>query len=143
MARIDFYILPDTTLDARLQFACKLAETIHRKGYRLHLHCEDKALAEQADEALWQFRDDAYLPHALEDSELAASVPITLGWQQLPVPTEETALLNLHPDIPEGIEHFARVAEIINQHQHVLVAKRACWQRYKALGHEVVPHKLG
>ena len=56
---------------------------------------------------------------------------------------EETALLNLHPDIPEGIEHFARIAEIINQHQHVLVAKRACWQRYKALGHEVVPHKLG
>jgi DNA polymerase-3 subunit chi len=79
----------------------------------------------------------------LEDSELADSVPITLGWQQLPVPTEETALLNLHPDIPEGIEHFARIAEIINQHQHVLVAKRACWQRYKALGHEVVPHKLG
>ena len=30
MARIDFYILPDTTLEARLQFACKLAETIHR-----------------------------------------------------------------------------------------------------------------
>ena len=112
MARIDFYILPDTTLEARLQFACKLAETIHRKGYRLHLHCEDKALAEQADEALWQFRDDAYLPHALEDSELADSVPITLGWQQLPVPTEETALLNLHPDIPEGLEHFARIAEI-------------------------------
>ena len=143
MARIDFYILPDTTLEARLQFACKLAETIYRKGYRLHLHCADKALAEQADEALWQFRDDAYLPHALEDSELADSVPITLGWQQLPVPTEETALLNLHPDIPEGIEHFARIAEIINQHQHVLVAKRTCWQRYKALGHEVVPHKLG
>jgi hypothetical protein len=38
MARIDFYILPDTTLAARLQFACKLAETIWRKGYRLHLH---------------------------------------------------------------------------------------------------------
>ena len=95
MARIDFYILPDTTLEARLQFACKLAETIWRKGYRLHLHCE------------------------------------------------ETALLNLHPDIPEGVERYARIAEIINQHQQVLVAKRTCWQRYKEMGHEVVPHKLG
>ena len=75
MARIDFYILPDTTLEARLQFACKLAETIWRKGYRLHLHCEDRALAEQADSALWNFRPDAYLPHALEDSEMATSVP--------------------------------------------------------------------
>lgn len=143
MARIDFYILPDTTLEARLAFACKLAETIHRKGYRLHLHCEDRTLAEQADQALWSFRPDAYLPHALEDSELAESVPITLGWQTLPTPDGECALLNLHPEIPDGIERFSRIAEIINQHQEVLLAKRACWQRYKALGHEVVPHKLG
>ncbi|MFI0474427.1 DNA polymerase III subunit chi [Halomonas sp. HMF6819] len=143
MARIDFYILQDTTLEARLAFACKLADTIHRKGYRLHLHCEDQALAEQADDALWTFRDDAYLPHAIEGSDLAASVPITLGFGELPSPREETALLNLHPEIPEGIERFTRVAEIINQHQQVLIAKRACWQRYKELGHEVVPHKIG
>jgi len=143
MARIDFYILQDTTLDARLAFACRLAETIWRKGYRLHLHCADRALAEQADAALWDFRPDAYLPHALEDSDMAASVPVTLGWQALPVPRGDTALLNLHPEIPEGFERYARVAEIINQHQDVLMAKRACWQRYKALGHEVVPHKLG
>ncbi|MGO2147215.1 DNA polymerase III subunit chi, partial [Halomonas sp.] len=58
MARIDFYILPDTTLEARLAFACKLAETIWRKGYRLHLHCEDKALAEQAAAALRNVRQD-------------------------------------------------------------------------------------
>ncbi|WNL39535.1 DNA polymerase III subunit chi [Halomonas sp. PAMB 3232] len=143
MARIDFYILQDTTLEGRLAFACKLAETIHRKGYRLHLHCEGQTLAEQADEALWTFRDDAYLPHAIEGSDLADSVPITLGFNELPSPREETALLNLHPDIPAGIERFTRVAEIINQHQQVLIAKRACWQRYKELGHEVVPHKIG
>jgi DNA polymerase-3 subunit chi len=143
MARIDFYILPDTTLEARLQFACKLAETIWRKGYRLHLHCEDQALAEQADDALWTFRPDAYLPHALEDSDLAAQVPVTLGWKALPAPSDTTALLNLHPDIPDGFDAYDRVAEIINQHQAVLVAKRACWQRYKTLGHEVVPHTLG
>ncbi len=94
MARIDFYILQDTTLEARLAFACKLAETIHRKGYRLHLHCEDRALAEQADDALWTFRRDAYLPHAIEGSDLAASVPITLGFGALPTPSEDTALLN-------------------------------------------------
>ncbi|WP_075880922.1 DNA polymerase III subunit chi [Vreelandella massiliensis] len=143
MARIGFFILPDTTLDARLAFACKLAETIWRKGYRLHLHCEDQALAEQADEALWTFRPDAYIPHALETSDMAAQVPVTLGWNALPSPTRETALLNLHPDIPDGFDDYARVAEIINQHQAVLVAKRACWQRYKTLSHEVVPHKLG
>ncbi|GAA3910926.1 DNA polymerase III subunit chi [Halomonas cibimaris] len=143
MARIDFYILADTTLEARLAFACKLADTIWRRGYRLHLHCEDQALAEQADAALWDFRPDAYLPHALLESEMAPSVPVTLGTGELPAPRGETALLNLHPDIPAGFERYARVAEIINQHQAVLMAKRACWQRYRAQGHEVVPHKLG
>jgi len=143
MARIDFYILPDTTLDARLQFACKLAETIWRKGYRLHLHCEDEALARQVDDALWNFRPDAYLPHALEDSDLAAQVPVTLGWKTLPAPPKNTALLNLHPEIPDGFDAYDRVAEIINQHQDVLIAKRACWKRYKEMGHEVVPHQLG
>lgn len=142
MARIDFYILTDTTLEARLMFACKLADTIWRKGYRLHLHCEDRALAEQADAALWDFRPEAYLPHALDDTDMAAEVPVTLGCGALPAPRGQTALLNLHPDIPDGVERFARVAEIINQHQDVLMAKRACWQRYKALGHDVVPHKL-
>src|SRR5690554_1754360 len=28
MTQIDFYVLPDTTLEARLDFACRLAETI-------------------------------------------------------------------------------------------------------------------
>ncbi|MEC8917232.1 MAG: DNA polymerase III subunit chi, partial [Pseudomonadota bacterium] len=32
MTQVDFYILPDTTLEARLNFACRLAETIYRKG---------------------------------------------------------------------------------------------------------------
>ncbi|MWJ27304.1 DNA polymerase III subunit chi [Halomonas sp. ZH2S] len=142
MTRIDFYILPDTTLEARLIFACRLAETIHGKGYRLHLHCADRSMAEQLDNMLWTFRPDAYLPHAVLESDMAGSVPVTLGWAALSTPTEPTALLNLHPEIPEGVNDYARVAEIINQHQEVLLTKRACWQRYKQLGHEVVPHQL-
>lgn len=44
MTRIDFYILSDTTRQARLDFACRLAETIYRKGYRLHVHTVDEAM---------------------------------------------------------------------------------------------------
>ncbi|MDT8895386.1 DNA polymerase III subunit chi [Halomonas sp. I1] len=144
MTQVDFYILPDTTLDARLDFACRLAETIINKGYRLHLHVEDEAMARTLDDRLWSFRPDAYLPHALLGSEQADSVPATIGWQA-PAPDETgtQALLNLHPDIPEWFSRFERVAEIINQHQAVLTAKRDCWQTYKKRGYPVKAHQLG
>ncbi|WP_261395074.1 DNA polymerase III subunit chi [Halomonas sp. DP1Y21-3] len=66
MTKIDFYILPDTTLEARLAFACRLTETIARKGYRLYLYAEDEAMARELDQRLWDFRPDAFVPHALE-----------------------------------------------------------------------------
>ncbi|HIX62402.1 MAG TPA: DNA polymerase III subunit chi [Candidatus Halomonas stercoripullorum] len=144
MTQIDFYILPDTTLEARLDFACRLAETIAGKGYFLHLHAEDEAMARDLDERLWTFRPDAYLPHALLDGDLADSVAVTIGWEHPPEPLADTpmAMLNLAPDIPEWFSRFARVAEIINQHQQVLVAKRECWQTYKQRGYPVKAHQL-
>ncbi|HSP59103.1 MAG TPA: DNA polymerase III subunit chi [Halomonas sp.] len=143
MTQVDFYILPDTTLEARLDFACRLAETIYRKGYRLHLHAEDEAMAHDLDERLWNFRPDAYLPHALLDSDMADSVPVTIGWTDPPAPDLDVqAMLNLHPGIPEWFSRFERVAEIINQHQDVLTAKRECWQTYRKRGYPVTPHHL-
>ncbi|SEN06214.1 DNA polymerase III subunit chi [Halomonas caseinilytica] len=145
MTQVDFYILPDTTLDARLEFACRLAETIVNKGYRLHLHAEDEAMARTLDDRLWDFRPDAYLPHALLGSEQAGSVPATIGWGEPPALDEPAiqAMLNLHPGIPEWFSRFERVAEIINQHQEVLTAKRDCWQTYKKRGYPVKAHQLG
>ena len=144
MTQIDFYILPDTTLEARLDFACRLAETIAGKGYRLHLHAEDEAMARDLDERLWTFRPDAYLPHALLGSEMADSVAVTIGWEHPPEPVLDTpmAMLNLAPGIPEWFSRFTRVAEIINQHQQVLVTKRECWQTYKQRGYPVKAHQL-
>ncbi|MGO2132547.1 MAG: DNA polymerase III subunit chi [Halomonas sp.] len=145
MTRIDFYILPNTTLEARLDFACKLAETIVSKGYRLHIHTQDEAMASALDELLWVFRPEAYLPHALLGSEQTDNVPVTIGWEAPPVTDSVTpqAMLNLHSDIPEWFSRFERVAEIINQHQNVLTAKRECWQTYKKRGYSVTAHQLG
>lgn len=152
MTQIDFYILPDTTLEARLEFACRLAETIHAKGFRLHVHVEDEAMARQFDEHLWQFRPESFVPHALDidldtaarEAEHADDIPrppVTIGWQEAPAPGIE-ALLNLHPEIPEWFSRFDRVAEIINQHQDVLVTKRECWRTYKSRGYAVRSHQL-
>lgn len=150
MTKIDFYILPDTTLDARLAFACRLTETIAGKGYRLYLYAEDEAMARELDERLWDFRPDAFVPHALEasipvgDAQAARRVPVTIGWQGPPQSLDPPpqAMLNLSPEIPEWFSRFERVAEIINQHQDVLTVKRECWKTYKQRGYPVTPHHL-
>lgn len=141
MTRIDFYVLSATTLDARLDFACRLAETIHRKGYRLHVHLADEEMTQAFDERLWTFRPDAFVPHVRLDDQTLPPAPVTLGWQAPPAPGVE-ALLNLHPEIPEWFSRFERLAEIINQHQTVLAAKRACWQTYKERGYAVKAHHI-
>ncbi|KJZ06111.1 DNA polymerase III subunit chi [Halomonas sp. S2151] len=161
MTKIDFYILPDTTLEARLAFACRLTETIARKGYRLYLYAEDEAMARELDQRLWDFRPDAFVPHALEAGggadareagagtteagiENARQVPVTIGWQGPPQSLDPPpqAMLNLSPEIPEWFSRFERVAEIINQHQDVLTVKRECWKTYKQRGYPVTPHHL-
>ncbi|MBY5929467.1 DNA polymerase III subunit chi [Halomonas sp. DP8Y7-3] len=149
MTKIDFYILPDTTLEARIAFACRLTETIARKGYRLYLYAEDEAMAHELDERLWDFRPDAFVPHVLEGSddasiEAAKRVAVTIGWEGPPASLDPPpqAMLNLSPEIPEWFSRFERVAEIINQHQDVLTAKRECWKTYKQRGYPVTPHQL-
>ncbi|QEM83238.1 DNA polymerase III subunit chi [Halomonas binhaiensis] len=144
MTKVDFYILPDTTLEARLDFACRLTETIARKGYRLYLFAEDERMARELDDRLWDFRPDAYVPHALEGSDEAQGVAITIGWQGPPASLDPPpqAMLNLSPEIPEWFSRFERVAEIINQHQEVLSTKRECWKTYKQRGYPVTPHHL-
>lgn len=159
MTKIDFYILPDTTLEARLAFACRLTETIARKGYRLYLYAEDEAMARELDQRLWDFRPDAFVPHALEagggaDARAAGAtestqqearpVAVTIGWQGPPQSLDPPpqAMLNLSPEIPEWFSRFERVAEIINQHQDVLTVKRECWKTYKQRDYPVTPHHL-
>ncbi|WP_025732311.1 DNA polymerase III subunit chi [Carnimonas nigrificans] len=141
MTQIDFYVLPDTTLEARITFACRLAETINHKGYRLHLHANDEAAASEIDAALWTFRPDSFVPHALLGSAEEEHAPITIGYSEPPCPGAEV-LLNLADEVPGWFSRFERIAEIINQHQQVLVAKRKSWKMYKERGYPVKAHHL-
>ncbi|MGJ8526465.1 DNA polymerase III subunit chi [Halomonadaceae bacterium LMG 33818] len=147
MTQIDFYVLSQTSVEARLEFACKLAETIYRKGYQLYIHCEDEAAARALDDQLWIFRPESFVPHTLTGGTLKdtdkeeAKTPVAIGWHEAP-PMGVEVMLNLHPDVPEWFSRFERVAEIINQNQQVLNDKRACWQLYKQRGYPVKAHQI-
>ena len=56
MARIDFYVLRQSSEQARQQFACKLAEKAYRLNNTVHIVAGNRADARRLDELLWTFR---------------------------------------------------------------------------------------
>ncbi|WP_414499675.1 DNA polymerase III subunit chi [Zymobacter sp. IVIA_12111.31 C1] len=142
MTNVDFYILSDTTADARTAFACRLVDTILHKQYRVHIHVDDADTASLIDEQLWQFRPDSYVPHMRLDAPIEPQPPVTIGHgDEAPEPGIDV-LLNLALDIPDWFSRFDRVAEIICQRQDILNAKRECWQTYKKRGYPVKSHDM-
>lgn len=139
MTRIDFYLLPDTAEASRINFACRLAETIWKKGHRLYIHVSDQAAAESLNEQLWAYKPEAFLPHGLIGQQPPS--PVEIGWQEDPGDHHEV-LLNLDLKIPRHFSRFQRVAEIINNAEEVKKPKRSDWAFYKDRGYPVKAHDM-
>ncbi|WP_340638114.1 DNA polymerase III subunit chi [Salinicola tamaricis] len=141
MTKVDFYILQDTTLEARFDFACRLAETIYRKGYRLHVHTQDEAMARQFDEHLWKFRDESYVPHAVVGDDVGPVPPVSIGWQAAPEPGVAGAAQP--PRRHSRVVLPGRACRRDHQPAPGRVAHQApCWKTYKDRGYRVEAHKL-
>ena len=65
MTQVDFYILPETTSDARWLFACRLVDKVQRMGMRVLVAMESEADARAFDELLWTFKPESFMPHQL------------------------------------------------------------------------------
>ena len=60
--RVDFYVLSEDAPDARLRWACRLAEQAAEQGSRVYLQTADNADARRLDELLWTYNDRSFLP---------------------------------------------------------------------------------
>jgi DNA polymerase-3 subunit chi len=113
--KIDFYVLGSTVPKQRWTFACRLTEKAYLKDWRVVIFSDSAANAKAFDDLLWTFDDRSFVPHEYCHDRQAmdphARVQLTLA--------PETAgaadlLLNLSDRLPPGLEHFARVAEIMD-----------------------------
>jgi DNA polymerase-3 subunit chi len=129
MTRVDFYVLSDATPDARLRFACRLAEKAYEMGKRIYIHTESMREAQRLDDLLWTFNDRSFLPH-----EVVSGTPahertlIVLGDGEAPA-THRELLINLTNTLPATLDAFERIAEIVDSD---VERKRLSRERYKA-----------
>jgi len=133
VTRVDFYILPDTGIEQRLLFACRLAEKAFKLGHRVYLHSADSDQARALDDLLWRFAPASFVPHECPQNGAESAAPVVIGWGE-PAPALRDVLINLDLQVPAFFQRFARVTEIVVQTPTVLHATRAAWRFYQDQG---------
>ncbi|PUA29781.1 MAG: DNA polymerase III subunit chi [Cellvibrio sp. 79] len=139
MTKVDFYVLPEATSEARWLFACKLAEKVQRMGMRVLIAVDSEADARQLDELLWTFKPESFVPHQLINGDKPSSVEITFGDQ---AGDHQGLLLNLSNTIPAWFSRFERVSEVVIQEQQMLATSRERYSFYKSRGYPIETRKL-
>lgn len=133
-----FYVLETQDTAPRDAFIAKLVNKIYQQNRLCDVRCGNEQDTQRIDQAIWQFRPEAFIPHAIA---LEVKAPIQLWSQQVVEPCEDV-LLNLHTDFPENFQQYARTIEVLDQSEALIERGRERWRQYKALGVEPTVHKI-
>ena len=127
MTRVDFH----TNIPDKVAYACRLARKAYGANGKVVLLAADDAQAAQLNEALWTFSDTDFLPHVMPGDALAAQTPIIVtASMAAPLPHTDI-LVNLGQSVPEGVDRFARVFEIVSTDEQDAHEGRQRYVAYK------------
>lgn len=139
MTQVDFYVLPETTSDARWLFACRLIDKVQRLGMRTLVAMETEEEARRFDELLWTFKPESFIPHQLINAGKIAPVEITFNDD---AGDHQDLLLNLSGNIPPYFSRFTRLSEVVIQEPLSLQTSRERFGFYKQRGYPIETRKL-
>ena len=139
MTRVDFYVLPDVDLEARLRFACRLAHKAVASGQHVHVHVVDPAASSDLDTLMWTYPDYRFLPHGVSGEATVRNAPVVIGHLE-PGDGADQLLINLGTAIPPFFGRFERVAEIIVQ--RLREDGRGRYKYYRDRGYPLFHHDL-
>ncbi len=143
MSRVDFYVLSDEGSDARLRFACRLAEKAVDQGHRVYIQTASLTEAQRLDELLWTFNDRSFLAHELAVGDAASHerVMVMLGEIDAPV-THRQLLINLTERLPSDVNAYERIAEIVDVDPERKRLSRERYKQYRERGCALESHNL-
>ena len=142
MTRADFYILGGQADHDQWFFACRLVEQIQQKGHKILLQVDNEQKARELDDMLWQFRADAFVPHALLTAKDApVDCPVSIGWVQEPGHHHDV-IINLSAELPAFFSRFERLVEIVVQKDDILAQTRQHFRFLKDRGYPVTHNDM-
>ena len=140
MSRVDFYVLSEEGPDARLRYACRLAERAVEQGLHVYMQAAE---VQRLDDMLWTFNDRSFLPHEIFNGQPAshARVKILLGTDAGPT-SHRGLLINLIDAMPPDVNAYDRIAEIVDVDPERKRTARERYKQYRECGCTLESHNL-
>ncbi|MFM6989081.1 MAG: DNA polymerase III subunit chi [Arenimonas sp.] len=142
--RADFYMIAGRPafVAQPLLLVCKLAEKAVQAGQSCLVLCASAEQADFLDDLLWEFDDDAFVPHqivGMEEDEDTDDTPVLI------VPPGVDAgmrplVINLRDALPPP--GYQRVLEIVPAEDPAREPARRRWLEYKQLGYELKRNEM-
>ncbi|MDP1698719.1 MAG: DNA polymerase III subunit chi [Xanthomonadaceae bacterium] len=139
--RADFYLIAKPRfLEQPLLLVCELAKRALAAGQVTLILARDAEQAEALDALLWEFDEDAYLPHQIAGSDEDDDITPIL----IVAPDTDTAdrplVINLRDMIAPG--QYQRVLEVVPADPAAREPLRARWRAYQERGFTLTKHDM-
>lgn len=140
MSRVDFYVLAADAPDARLRYACRLAERAVEQGCQVYIQTPD---VQRLDDMLWTFSEGSFLPHEVFRGQEAshARVMVMVGSDAGPA-SHRSLLINLMDAMPSDVTSYERIAEIVDVDPERKRSARERFKQYREQGCAMESHNL-
>ena len=140
MPRADFYLIAKPRfLDDPLLLVCELAMRAFESGQPALILARSADQADALDEKLWEFDEQAFIPHQIAGDDDDAITPVLIVAPGTETP-DRTLVINLRDECAPGL--FERVLEVIPADEAQRLGSRERWKTYKAAGFEVNKHDM-
>lgn len=134
--RADFYLIgKDRFREQPLLLVCELARKAHDSGAACLILVRDGTQAEELDDLLWEFDENAYLPHQIagqdEDDDVTPILIVAPGTDA----PDRPLVINLRDEVAPG--NYDRVLEVVPADESGRGPLRERWRQYQARGAQV------
>ncbi|MEZ2220866.1 DNA polymerase III subunit chi [Rhizobium sp. RCC_161_2] len=134
MTDVLFYHLTESKLEDALP---PLIDKSVERGWQVAIQTREQARRDALDTHLWTYREDSFLPHGTDESEMADRQPVLLT---VSPDNLNNASVRFFIDGAEAadIETYQRVVFIFDGYdQEQLEGARAQWKKLKGEGHNL------
>lgn len=144
MTQVDFYILSSDSDEARLTFACRLAEKAMHKAHQVYIHSASSSEGGRLDKLLWTFSQGSFVPHRLAAAGDAGDgpEPVLIGYGDEPAAAHRDLMINLTGGVPEFFSSFGRVAEVVDEAPERKAQGRERYRYYRDRGYPLNTHRI-
>jgi len=140
MPRADFYLIAKPRFrDDPLLLVCELARKAFESGQSTLVLVRSFEQAEQLDEKLWDFDENAFVPHQIAGDDDDAITPVLIVPPGSETP-DRALVINLRDDCAPGL--FERVLEVVPAEEDQRTGSRARWKTYQHAGFEVKKYDM-